>query len=117
MKRIKLEVAYDGTDYCGWQIQPEDITIEKVLNDNLSQLLGEEIKVIGASRTDSGVHALGNVAVFDTESSIPPQRFAYALNQKLPEDIVITDSREVPADWHPRYQDSIISTTGRCLTR
>ena len=74
MKRIKLEVAYDGTNYCGWQIQPKDITIEKVLNDNLTQLLGEEIKVIGASRTDSGVHALGNVAVFDTESRIPDRK-------------------------------------------
>ena len=101
MKRIKLEVAYDGTDYCGWQIQPEDITIEKVLNDNLSQLLGEEIKVIGASRTDSGVHALGNVAVFDTKS-----KMAQALNARLPEDIIIQSSREVSADFHPRFQDT-----------
>lgn len=106
-KRIKLTVAYDGTNYCGWQIQPNGLTVEEVLNKKISALTGEDIKVIGASRTDSGVHALGNVAVFDTESSIPPQRFAYALNQKLPEDIVITDSREVPADWHPRYQDNI----------
>ena len=65
MKRIKLVVAYDGTDYCGWQVQPSGITIEEVLNRALSSLLGEEIKVIGASRTDSGVHSLGNVAVFD----------------------------------------------------
>ena len=106
MKRIKLEVAYDGTDYCGWQIQPEDITIEKVLNDNLSQLLGEEIKVIGASRTDSGVHALGNVAVFDTKSKIPGERMAQALNARLPEDIIIQSSREVSADFHPRFQDT-----------
>ena len=107
MKRVGLVVAYDGTNYCGWQIQPNGLTVEEVLNKKISALTGEDIKVIGASRTDSGVHALGNVAVFDTESSIPPQRFAYALNQKLPEDIVITDSREVPADWHPRYQDNI----------
>ena len=106
MKRIKLEVAYEGTDYCGWQIQPEDITIEKVLNDNLSQLLGEEIKVIGASRTDSGVHALGNVAVFDTKSKIPGERMAQALNARLPEDIIIQSSREVSADFHPRFQDT-----------
>ena len=106
MKRIKLEVAYDGTNYCGWQIQPKDITIEKVLNDNLTQLLGEEIKVIGASRTDSGVHALGNVAVFDTESRIPGERMAQALNARLPEDIIIQSSREVPPDFHPRFQDT-----------
>ena len=67
MKRIKLTVAYDGTNYCGWQIQPNGITIEEVLNKKLSKLTGEEIRVIGASRTDSGVHARGNVAVFDTD--------------------------------------------------
>lgn len=106
-KRIKLTVAYDGTNYCGWQIQPNGITVEEVLNRKISVLTGEEIKVIGASRTDSGVHALGNVAVFDTQSSIPPERFAYALNQKLPDDIVIVDSAEVPLDWHPRYQNDI----------
>ena len=64
MKRIKLIISYDGTNYCGWQIQPNGLTIEQVLNEKLSQLLKEEIQVIGASRTDSGVHALGNVAEF-----------------------------------------------------
>ena len=88
-RRVKLTVAYDGTDYCGWQIQPNGITVEEVLNKKISKLTGEDIRIIGASRTDSGVHALGNVAVFDTESSIPPERMAYALNQKLPDDIVI----------------------------
>ena len=76
MRRIKLTVAYDGTDYCGWQIQPNGITIEEVLNKKLSKLTGENIVIIGASRTDSGVHAMGNVAVFDTESPIPPERFS-----------------------------------------
>ena len=65
MKRVKLIVAYDGTGYCGWQVQPNEITVEGVLNKHISELTGEDIKVIGASRTDSGVHALGNVAVFD----------------------------------------------------
>lgn len=110
MKRVRLFVAYDGTNYCGWQIQPNGITIEEVLNEKLKKLTGEDIHVIGASRTDSGVHALGNVAVFDTESSIPPERMAYALNQKMPEDIVIVKSDEVPLDWHPRYQDEISKT-------
>lgn len=105
LKRIKLTVSYDGTKYCGWQIQPNGITIEEVLNKKISRITGEDIKVIGASRTDSGVHALGNVAVFDTGSTIPPERFLYALNQKLPEDIVIVKSEEVPLTWHPRYQD------------
>ena len=105
MRRIKLTVAYDGTNYCGWQIQPNGITIEEVLNQKLSKLTGEEIHVIGASRTDSGVHALGNIAVFDTNSTIPPGRFACAVNQKLPEDIVVIQSEEVPQGWHPRYQD------------
>ena len=106
MKRLKLTVAYDGTNYCGWQIQPNGITVEEVLNRALRKLTGEEITVIGASRTDSGVHALGNVAVFDSETSIPPERISYALNQRLPDDIVVIRSEEVPADWHPRYCNS-----------
>ena len=106
MKRIKLTVAYDGTDYCGWQIQPNGITVEEVLNRNLSELTGEEIAVTGASRTDSGVHAQGNVAVFDSDTTIPPERIAYAVNRKLPEDIVVIRSEEVPGDWHPRYQET-----------
>ena len=81
MRRIKLTVAYDGTDYCGWQVQPNGITIEEVLNREISGLTREEVYVIGASRTDSGVHALGNVAVFDTASRIPPERMSYALIQ------------------------------------
>ena len=105
MKRIKLTIAYDGTHYCGWQIQPNGITIEEVLNKALTKMMGEEMTVIGASRTDSGVHAMGNVAVFDTETTIPAEKIAVALNQKLPDDIVITKSEEVPLDFHPRYCD------------
>ena len=108
MKRVRLFVAYDGTNYCGWQVQPNGITIEEKLNKSLKDLTGEEIHVIGASRTDSGVHALGNVAVFDTNSSIPSERFAYALNQRLPEDIVVVRSDEVSLQWHPRHQNEIM---------
>ena len=107
MKRVRLVVAYDGTNYCGWQLQPNGVTIEEVLNRTLSDLLGEEIKVIGASRTDSGVHALGNVAVFDTETRIPAEKLSYALNTRLPEDIRIQNSEEVAADFHPRHCDSV----------
>lgn len=102
MKRIKIIVAYDGTNYNGWQIQPTGITIEGILNQALTELTKEPVTVIGASRTDSGVHALGNVAVFDTNTRIPPEKIAYALNQRLPEDIVVQDSCEVPLDFHPR---------------
>ena len=107
MRRIKLTVAYDGTNYCGWQVQPNGITIEEVLNKAICTLTGEEIAVIGASRTDSGVHAIGNIAVFDTGSRIPAERFSYALNQRLPKEIVVTKSEEVSLDWHPRYQNSL----------
>lgn len=110
MKRVRIVVAYDGTNYCGWQIQPNGITVEEILNRELSRITGEDIHIIGASRTDSGVHALGNVAVFDTESSIPPERFVYVLNQRMPEDIVIVSSDEVDVCWHPRYQDEITKT-------
>lgn len=102
MKRIKLVIAYDGTGYCGWQLQPGKLTIEAMLNKALSELLREEIKVIGASRTDSGVHARGNVAVFDTESKIPAEKICPAANQRLPEDIRVQSSIEVPLDFHPR---------------
>lgn len=101
-KRILLRVAYDGSGYHGWQLQPGAETIEGVLNQAIGALTGEEIQVIGASRTDAGVHARGNIAVFDTHSRIPPEKFAYALNQRLPEDIVIQESREVESDFHPR---------------
>ncbi len=102
-----LTVAYDGTAYCGWQLQPGKETIESVLNRCLFELTGETIEVIGASRTDSGVHALGNIAVFDTDSSIPAEKFSYALNRRLPEDIKIRASKEVAADFHPRHCESI----------
>ena len=106
MRRIMLTVAFDGTNYSGWQIQPNKETIEGVLNRELSRLLNEEIKVIGASRTDSGVHAEGAVCVFDTESKIPGDKFSYAINQKLPEDIRIRNSKEVDITFHPRRVNS-----------
>ena len=107
MRRIKLTVAYDGTAYKGWQLQPNGVTIEEMLNKALSDLLKEPVCVIGASRTDSGVHARGNVAVFDTESRIPGDKFCYAVNRGLPEDIRVVESEEVPLDWHPRKQNCV----------
>lgn len=117
MKRIKLTVAYDGTDYCGWQIQKNGITVEEVLNRALSRLTGENITVIGASRTDAGVHARGNVAVFDTNTRIPAERITYALNALLPEDVTVVRSEEVPAGWHPRKCVSVKTYEYRILNR
>ena len=91
--------------------------MEEVLNRALSRLTGEEIRVIGASRTDAGVHARGNIAVLDTASTIPAERFAYAVNPLLPEDIVVLKSEEVPQDWHPRYQNSVKTYEYRILNR
>lgn len=105
-RRIRIWVAYDGTNYHGWQIQDNGITIEEELNRALTELLGQEIRVIGASRTDAGVHALMNVAVFDTSGRIPAEKICYALNARLPEDIRILRSEEVPEDWHPRHCES-----------
>lgn len=107
MRRIKLTVAYDGTGYCGWQLQPNGVTVEEILNGALSKLFHEPIAVTGASRTDSGVHARGNVAVFDTKSRIPGEKICYAVNQGLPEDIRVLDSEEVAPDWHPRKQNCV----------
>lgn len=106
-RRIRIWVAYDGTNYHGWQLQENGITIEQELNRCLCELLGETIQVIGASRTDAGVHALENVAVFDTGTRMPAGKIAYAMNQRLPEDIRIQKSEEVPLDWHPRRCESI----------
>ena len=117
MKRIKLTVAYDGTDYCGWQIQKNGVTVEEALNRALSRLTGEHITVTGASRTDAGVHAKGNVAVFDTDTRIPAKRVAYAVNALLPEDVVVVRSEEVPAGWHPRKCVSVKTYEYRILNR
>lgn len=95
-------MAYDGTDFHGWQLQPGVRTVEGDLNHALCTLLGEEIQVIGASRTDSGVHALCNVAVFDTKTRIPAEKLPYALNQRLPEDVRVQRAEETAEDFHPR---------------
>ena len=101
--RVLLRVAYDGTEYSGWQIQSNARTIEGVLKDVLKDLLGEDVEIAGASRTDAGVHSLGNICVFDTESRIPAEKFRDALNVRLPEDIRVVESRAVEDGFHPRY--------------
>ena len=101
--RVKLTIAYDGTAYCGWQIQPNGITVQEVLNEKLSEFFDQEIAVVGASRTDAGVHALCNVCAFDVETKMPAEKIAFALNQSLPDDISVVDSCEVDAEFHPRF--------------
>lgn len=109
MRRIKLTIAYDGTHYHGWQKLTEgDDTIEGKLGAAIRSLIPNETpELIGASRTDAGVHARGNVAVFDTLSKIPAPNFTPALNRYLPEDIRIVASEEVPEAFHPRFQPHI----------
>ena len=106
MKRVKLTVAYDGTNYCGWQVQPNGITVQEVLNRHLSELTGEEIKTIGASRTTQASMPWGMWQFLTPVCVCREKSFAFALNQRLPEDIRIQESKEVPQDFHPRYVKS-----------
>lgn len=115
--RVKLTVAYDGTNYSGWQVQPNGVTIQQRINEAVSDLFGKPIEVIGASRTDAGVHAMGNVCVFDAETRMPAEKISYALNQRLPEDIVVVDSCQEDDDFHPRYARSRKTYEYRILNR
>ena len=105
--RILIRVSYDGTAYSGWQIQPNATTVEGTLRQAVCSLFGADIELIGASRTDAGVHALGNVAVFDVDTRIPAPKIAYALNVRLPDDIRVWQSIQVEDDWHPRHNDCV----------
>ena len=107
-KRILMTVAYDGTGFAGFQKQKSGVpTIAQILEEAIEDLTGEKTEVLGASRTDAGVHALCNLAVFDTGSRIPAGKFARALNVRLPEQVRVLDSCEVPADFHPRFCGTI----------
>ena len=97
-----LTVAYDGTDYSGWQIQPDAETIEGILDRELSRILGENIRVIGASRTDAGVHALGQVASFSVKTDLGPAKVMERMNTYLPKDIIVTDCQLTDARFHAR---------------
>lgn len=103
MKNIKLTIEYDGTNYSGWQKQPNANTIQEEIEKAIEKAIGEKITIIGAGRTDSGVHGKGQVANFITDSSIPGAKFKYAINRYLPEDITIIGSKEVEKSFHSRY--------------
>ncbi len=115
-KRIMIRVAYDGTDLHGWQSAENARTVAGDIDRALKMLTGEDIRVSGASRTDAGVHAKGNLAVFDTASTIPPERFSYALNTCLLKDIRVTESREVAPDFHPRSAKTVKTYAYRIQT-
>ena len=111
MRNIKLTIEYDGTNYHGWQIQPNAITIQAALQDALAKITKVQTPIIGAGRTDTGVHAAGQVANFHTWSQMSLVSFQKALNATLPRDIVIIDVEEVSPDFHARF--SAVSRTYR----
>ena len=106
MRRIRLTVEYDGTAYGGWQLQENAPTVQGCLEQALFELTGEHTRITGASRTDAGVHAKGQVAHFDTGSNIPADRFSYALNTHLPADIRVQESAEAAEGFHSRFWTS-----------
>ncbi len=101
--RIVLTLTYDGKNYCGWQRQNNGITVQQVLEETIFKLTGEKVTVTASGRTDAGVHAIGQVAHFDTSSTIPPERFYLALNTYLPKDIKVIASKASSEDFHARY--------------
>jgi len=104
MRRIRLIVEYDGRAYAGWQRQSNAISVQQVIEEKLRRLTGEpELFIQGASRTDAGVHAMGQNAHFDTECKIPADKFCFALNTMLPDDIRIRASMEAAPDFHSRF--------------
>ena len=103
MKRMLLNISYDGTAYHGWQVQPNGITVQEVLQNALEALLGERVKVTGCSRTDAGVHAKDFYCHIDCDDKFPPEAFLRGLNSLLPSDIAVKDCKEVATDFHARY--------------
>lgn len=106
MQRIKLIIEYDGTAYHGLQVQPNGHTIQAEMEQCIYRLTGEQINMSFAGRTDAGVHALGQVGVFDSNSTIPPERWQYALNSVLPQDIRVVSSETARPGFHPRFEAS-----------
>ena len=103
LRRFRLIVEYDGTDYCGWQRQINGPSVQQTLEETLSRLTGETIAVTGSSRTDAGVHAVGLCAHFDSATRIPPEKIAFALNTMLPADVRVRESGAAPEGFHARY--------------
>jgi len=103
MRTILLVIEYDGTAYAGWQVQTNGLTVQEVVEKALAEILGHAVRIYGAGRTDAGVHARGMAAHFRTEASLPLKAFREGVNSMLPQDIVVRQAREVPADFHARF--------------
>lgn len=104
MRRIRIEICYDGTEYHGWQVQPELPTIQGTIEAVVSEIEGQAVQVHGSGRTDAGVHALAQVAAFSIANPIPVENLRRAMNRLLPWDIRVTRADEVREDFHPRFQ-------------
>src|SRR3712207_4718462 len=100
MRTLKLTLAYDGTAYAGWQFQPGQKTLQETLEQTLAKITGETIRIRASGRTDAGVHALGQVVSFSTESRLPVEGFQRALNAELPRDMAVLSVEEAPASFH-----------------
>ena len=103
MRRIRITVSYDGTNYHGWQVQPNLATIQGTVQDVLARIEGAAVHVTGSGRTDAGVHALAQVAAFDLQNPIPCDNLVRAMNRLLPRDVRILAAEEAAPDFHPRY--------------
>lgn len=103
MRNLLITMRYDGSQYHGWQVQDNAVTVQQTFQDALERLFGERLPVVGCSRTDAGVHALMYCCNFRTDSAISCDRIPYALNAHLPDDIGVYDCREVSEDFHARY--------------
>jgi len=104
LRRIRVTLSYDGTNYHGWQVQPETVTIQRTIEGVLAEIEGSPVKVAASGRTDTGVHALAQVAAFTITNPIPVDNLRKAMNRLLPPDIRVVDAREAAADFHPRFQ-------------
>ncbi len=103
MKRLKCIVAYDGTDFSGFQVQPDQITVQGEIEAALSRITGQPVQISGSGRTDAGVHARGQVFHFDTDSTIPVEKWRFILNNQLPDSIIIQSVEEVESQFHSRF--------------
>jgi tRNA pseudouridine38-40 synthase len=117
VKTIRLDVAYDGTDFHGWQRQPGLRTVQGVLETGLAALLGEPVGLAGAGRTDAGVHARGQVASFRTDTTLPARAIGARLGRGLPRDVAVVDAREAADDFHARHSARARRYTYRLLDR
>lgn len=115
-RRIRITVAYDGTDYHGWQVQPDQPTIQAVLEEIVSGIEGGKVHVAGSGRTDAGVHAMGQVAAFTISNPIPVDNLRRAVNRLLPPAIRILEAEEAHMDFHPRF-DAFAKTYRYTITR